>query len=104
MNKFASFFILLFLIVISIPTFGQLKEAKKQMNLFNYSEAISILQKVIHKNAPKTINEATQLLAECYRKQNDMVNARTWYGKTLISGKTEPEELLLLWTGIACSR
>lgn len=91
MNKLTSSFILLLLIVIAFPSFGQLKEAKKQMDLYNYSEAISILQKVIHKNNHKTINEATQLVAECYRKQNDMVDARTWYGKTLMNNKTDPK-------------
>ena len=90
MNKCTPLFVLFLAIVITIPTFGQIKEAKKQMNLFNYSEAVSILQKVIHKNDSKTINEAIQLLAECYRKQNDMMNAKAWYGKTLISGNTEP--------------
>src|SRR5271157_3223987 len=90
MNKCTPLFVLLLAIVITIPTFGQIKEAKKQMNLFNYSEAVSILQKVIHKNDSKTINEAIQLLAECYRKQNDMMNAKAWYGKALVTGNTDP--------------
>jgi outer membrane protein OmpA-like peptidoglycan-associated protein/tetratricopeptide (TPR) repeat protein len=90
MNKLTPFFVLLLVIFIVVPSFGQLKDAKAQMNLFNYSEAVSILQKVIHKNDPKTINEAIQLLAECYRKQNDMMNAKAWYGKALVTGNTEP--------------
>ena len=60
------------------------------MNLFNYSEAVLILKKTIHNNDPKTINEATLLIAECYRKQNDMLNAKAWYGRALVTGNTDP--------------
>jgi outer membrane protein OmpA-like peptidoglycan-associated protein/tetratricopeptide (TPR) repeat protein len=89
MNKLTSFFVLL-AIVIAVPSFGQLKEAKEEMSLFNYSEAVSILQKIIHKNDPKTINEAVQLVAECYRKQNDIMNAKAWYSRALVMGNTDP--------------
>ncbi|HZX61986.1 MAG TPA: OmpA family protein [Bacteroidales bacterium] len=90
MNKRTLLFVLLLAIVAAIPTFGQIKEAKTQMNRFNYSEAVSILKKTISKNNPKTINEATLLIAECYRKQNDMLNTRAWYGRVLMTGNTDP--------------
>jgi outer membrane protein OmpA-like peptidoglycan-associated protein len=90
MNKRTSLFVLLLVIVAVIPTFGQIRKVKKQMNLFNYSEAVSILQKTIRKNDPKTINEATVLIAECYRKQNDMLNAKAWYGRAIMTANTDP--------------
>ena len=90
MNKRTSLFLLLLAIVAAIPTFGQIKKAKTQMNLFNYSEAVSILKKTISKNDPKTINEATLLIAECYRKQNDMLNAKAWYERVLVTANTDP--------------
>jgi len=90
MNKRTSLFILFLAIVYTIPTSGQIKKAKKEMNFFNYSEAVLILQKTIHKNDPKTINEATLLIAECYRKQNDMLNAKAWYERVLVSRNTDP--------------
>ena len=90
MNKYKSLFVLLLAIVIAIPTFGQIKKAKKQMDLFNYSQAVSILKKTISKNDPNTNKEATLLIAECYRKQNDMLNAKAWYGRALENGNTDP--------------
>ena len=90
MNKHISLFILILAIGFVIPTFGQVKKAKKKMDLFNYSEAVSILQKTIHKDNPKYQKEAVALMAECYRKQNDMLNAKAWYGKALASGDTDP--------------
>jgi outer membrane protein OmpA-like peptidoglycan-associated protein/tetratricopeptide (TPR) repeat protein len=90
MNKRIPLLILLLAIVIVVPSFGQIKKAKKQMDLFNYSEAASILQKTIRKNDPKTVREATLLMAECYRKQNDMLSAKAWYGRVIEAGNTDP--------------
>ena len=90
MNKNRSVIILFLAIVITIPSFGQIKRAKKKMDLFNYSEAVSILQKIMEKKDSKSQKEATVLIAECYRKQNDMQNAKAWYGKALVTGDTDP--------------
>jgi outer membrane protein OmpA-like peptidoglycan-associated protein/tetratricopeptide (TPR) repeat protein len=90
MNKRISLFVLLLAVVIAIPAFGQIKKARKKMELYDYSEAITILQRTIHKNDPKTKNEATLLMAECYRKQNDMLNAKALYGRALVTGNTDP--------------
>jgi outer membrane protein OmpA-like peptidoglycan-associated protein/tetratricopeptide (TPR) repeat protein len=89
MNKRTSLFAILFTIVIVIPTFGQVKQAQKQMDLFNYSEAVTILQKAIH-NDSRTSKEATVMIAECYRKMNDMQNAKAWYGRAIKGGNTDP--------------
>lgn len=90
MNKSISFFIIFLGISCVIPTFGQINKAKKEMDFFNYSEAIAHLQQAIRKNDPKDIKEATVLVAECYRKQNDMMNAKSWYGRALVTGNTDP--------------
>ncbi len=90
MNKRTTLFILLLAIGFSSTTFGQIKKAKEEMTLFNYSEAVTILQKTLRKNDPKTKDEATLLLAECYRKQNDMLNAKAWYARVIESGNTDP--------------
>jgi outer membrane protein OmpA-like peptidoglycan-associated protein len=60
------------------------------MDLYNFSEASRILQKTIRRNDPKTKNEATIMMAECFRKQNDIPNAKTWYGKAIENGNTDP--------------
>ena len=57
MNRHSTFFFLLFAIILAFPTFGQIKKAKKLMDLYNFSEAIPILEKTIRKNDPKTLNE-----------------------------------------------
>lgn len=90
MNKPLTLFILVLATGMCIQASGQIQKAKKKMDLYNYSEAISILKKTIQKDKPGTKNEATLLIAECYRKQNDMVNAKTWYEKAVKNGKTDP--------------
>ncbi|MCX6244301.1 MAG: OmpA family protein [Bacteroidetes bacterium] len=87
MNKRTSIFILILAIGFTGATFGQISKAKKEMSLYNYSGAIQILQKTLKKEDPKTKDEATLLLAKCYRKQNDMPNAKAWYAKVIGSGK-----------------
>ena len=81
MNKRTSIVILFLAIGFSAASFGQIKKAKKDMELYNYSAAVIHLQKTLKKEDPKTKDEAILLLAECYRKQNDMPNAKTWYAK-----------------------
>jgi len=62
------------------------------MDLYNYSDAISILNKSLRKeNSDK--QEITLLMAECYYKQNDIQHAREWYEKTLVYGNPEPVTL-----------
>ncbi len=70
--------------------FGQIKAAKNEMLQYNYSKAIEILHQFIQKTDPKTKAEATLLMADCYRLQNDMQDARAWYFKAIRLGNTEP--------------
>jgi outer membrane protein OmpA-like peptidoglycan-associated protein len=75
---------------LSIPVFGQIKAAKAEMAQYNYSKAIEILHQFIQKADPKTKLEATLLMADCYRLQNDMQDARSWYFKAIRMGNNDP--------------
>ena len=70
--------------------FGQIKAAKNEMTQYNYSKAIEILHQFIQKADPKTKSEATLLMADCYRLQNDMQDAKAWYFRAIRLGNTEP--------------
>ena len=88
MNKLTLIWIIVVALCFNSATFGQLKKAQKQMDLFNYAEAATMLQKEIDHGDSKTKQDATNLIAECYRKMNDVQNAKAWYGKTIEIGNT----------------
>ncbi len=60
-----------------------LQSAQKEIALFNYSKAIELLQNDLKNSKGNFTCEATLLLADCYRMQNDAANARIWYKKTI---------------------
>jgi outer membrane protein OmpA-like peptidoglycan-associated protein/tetratricopeptide (TPR) repeat protein len=92
MNKRNFFFILLITAGTISLAFGQINKAKKQMALYNYSGALSILDKSLKKdNIDK--REATLLMAECYSKQHEVQRAREWYAKTIEYGNPDPATL-----------
>jgi outer membrane protein OmpA-like peptidoglycan-associated protein/tetratricopeptide (TPR) repeat protein len=92
MNRFFLLITLLVVTGLTDLTFAQVKKAKKQMSLYNYSAAIDILQKTIRRNDGER-KEAILLMAECYRKQNDVRNARGWYARAIETGNTDPQVL-----------
>ncbi|HNX44673.1 MAG TPA: OmpA family protein [Bacteroidales bacterium] len=63
--------------VMAQPT----ERARRNMNLFNYSKAIKILNHAVKKE--KYRETAIPLLAECYKMQNDPANARGWYSQAV---------------------
>jgi outer membrane protein OmpA-like peptidoglycan-associated protein len=73
-----------------IQTSAQIKTAKQEMALYNYSTAVVHLNKVLAKGDPALESEATLLLAECYRMLNDVPNARIWYGKAVKDVNADP--------------
>ena len=73
-----------------VQVYGQFKDVEKEMDLYNYSKAIDLLQKVLKKEDFSTKQKATLLLAECYRRQNDMVKAKEWYEKAVDPGQSDP--------------
>jgi len=69
--------------------FGQIKAAKYEMAQYNYPKAIELLHQFIQTADPGTKSEATLLMADCYRLENNMQDARTWYFKAIKLGNTD---------------
>jgi len=92
MNKRFLFITLLIAIGISTVAFAQIKKVRKQMTLYNYSEALSILNKMAKKDHDDK-QEVFLLMAQCYQKQHDVRSARGWYAKALEYGAIEPTQL-----------
>lgn len=90
MNKRILISTLIITAVLSTQASGLLKNAKREMALYNYSKAVTLLQKAVKKKNKNTKREATLLLADCYRRQNDFVNAKDWYAKVIKLGNIEP--------------
>ena len=65
------------------------KDARKQMDKFNYALAVQMLQKAA--NVEETKNEALPMLAECYRLQRDIFKARDTYEKAIALPNAQPE-------------
>lgn len=55
--------------------------ARKSMNLFNYTKAVKILKRAAKKE--KYRETAIPLLAECYKMQRDVANAKEWYAQAV---------------------
>lgn len=92
MNKRILFFTLLLTIGTVTLTFGQIAKAKKQMALYDYSQAILTLNKSMEREKTDK-REASLLMAECYSKQHDVQRARQWYAKTIGYGNPAPATL-----------
>ena len=58
------------------------------MDLFNYAKAVTLLQKELDHGDSKTKRDATNLIAECYRKMNDVQNTKAWYRRVVEGGNT----------------
>jgi outer membrane protein OmpA-like peptidoglycan-associated protein len=90
MKKKRFLFLVILVVGIKGTAYCQVSEAKKEMAMFNYSRAIVTLQKMLtRKNGPASL-EGMLLLAECYRKQNLSIEAKTWYSRALASGAGDP--------------
>ena len=77
---------------------GQVRQARQDMLVFNYSHAITLLEKNYRKSDKETRLEMSRLLAECYRKQNNMEKARDWYEEAIDMGSRDPFD----WYYLAC--
>lgn len=64
-------------------------KAQKQMNKYNYSGAVVTLKKAADKE--KMRNAAIPLLAECYRLQRDLLNAKAYYAQAVVLPDAKPE-------------
>jgi outer membrane protein OmpA-like peptidoglycan-associated protein/tetratricopeptide (TPR) repeat protein len=85
--------ILLFLFAILFISMGTMaqptKRALKKMKLYNYTQAVHILNKAVEK--PRYQDAAIPLLAECYRMQRDVFNTKAWYGKAVALPEAQPD-------------
>jgi hypothetical protein len=86
--------ILVCLVAFSLPGYSQIKEAKSEMALFNYTEAIKILNGMLDKKGGQNDTAVLRLLADCYRFQNDVPNARFYYGKVIAAGQKQSTTVL----------
>jgi outer membrane protein OmpA-like peptidoglycan-associated protein/tetratricopeptide (TPR) repeat protein len=64
-------------------------KAQKQMGKYNYSGAVVTLKKAVDKS--KTHDAALPLLADCYRLQHDILNAKAAYAKAVAIPGAKPE-------------
>lgn len=63
-------------------------KAQKQMGKYNYSGAVVTLKKAVDKS--KTHNAALPMLADCYRLQHDILNAKTYYAQAVAVPGAKP--------------
>ncbi len=64
-------------------------KAQKQMGKYNYSGAVVTLKKAVDKS--KTHDAALPLLADCFRLQHDILNAKTAYAQAVAVPGAKPE-------------
>ncbi len=64
-------------------------KAQKQMGKYNYSGAVVTLKKAVDKS--KTHDAALPLLADCYRLQHDILNAKATYAQAVAVPGAKPE-------------
>lgn len=64
-------------------------KAQKQMDKYNYAKAIDMLKKAEKKD--QTHDAALPLLAECYRMQHDVLNARAAYAEVVALPDAKPD-------------
>jgi outer membrane protein OmpA-like peptidoglycan-associated protein/tetratricopeptide (TPR) repeat protein len=67
----------------------KIKKPEKEVRYFQYAEAIPKLRKIIEKDK-KGKDQAIILLADCYRKINDIPNAAAWYKRAVTLESIDP--------------
>jgi len=89
MKRYTFIYTLLLFIIPTLLNAQSIYVAKKQMDKYNYAAAIDILKEAVRND--KTSSKAIPMLAECYRLQHDIPNAKATYEKavTLPDAKAE---------------
>jgi len=77
------------LLIIPILSCQSIYKAQKQMDKYNYAKAVVILKKVATKE--KTHDAAMPMLADCYRLQRDLLNAKSAYAEVVTLPNAKPE-------------
>ena len=83
MKRNSIFLIVILAFVFNLQGSSQIKRANRLFKFFRYSEAIPYFQKVIDSGSNLDKQEATKKLADCYRFNNNIAEARFWYEKAL---------------------
>jgi len=93
MKKSYSLLLIAVLFIVPALLIAQpIRKAQKAMKKYEYSQAVVLLKKAMEKQKYK--ETAIPLLAECYRKQHDVFNTRTWYSRAVASSEARPESFL----------
>lgn len=90
------FLIVILAFVFSLQGSSQMKRANKLFEVFKYSEAIPFYLKVVKSNKKTDKKEATEKLADCYRFNNDVAEARFWYEKAVAFDDADPIDYFYL--------
>lgn len=77
------------LILPALLSAQTLYKAQKQMDKYNYEGAIVTLKKIA--DNPSKHNAALPMLAECYRMQHDILNAKSTYAEVVNLPEAKPE-------------
>ncbi len=84
--------IFLFFLIPIILSANPVRKARIAMEKYDYSQAIELLRKAVEKE--KFHNAAVPLLADCYRMQRDILNAKAWYAEAVNIPEAAPETFL----------
>jgi len=84
------------LILTFSSAFAQVKQAEKEMAVYNFTEAVALLQKALEKGDQEEERKVVVLLAECYRMLNDWPQEKTCYRRAISLGETSPENYFFL--------
>ena len=89
MMKNYIFVLTMSILIFSILSCQSIYKAQKQMDKYNYAKAVVILKKVATKE--KTHDAAMPMLADCYRLQRDLLNAKSAYAEVVTLPNAKPE-------------
>ncbi|MBE0646239.1 MAG: OmpA family protein [Bacteroidales bacterium] len=89
--------IISFILLLSFAqAFSQIRQAEKEMAVYNFTEAVLLLQTTLEKGNPEEETKIVSLLADCYRMLNDWPQAKTCYRRAISLGETLPENYYYL--------
>jgi tetratricopeptide (TPR) repeat protein len=77
------------LMIVSGILANPIQKAGKKMSHCEYTSAVRILEKAV--STPLYHDQAIPMIAECYRLQNDPVNAEKWYSQAITLKGAQPE-------------
>lgn len=79
--KRANMALILLVLVIGIPVYGQLRRGDRDFNLYRFSQAIPSYEKAFRTSNKQIQAKAAERLGDCYRLINEAQQARSWYSK-----------------------